>query len=62
MGLAAAQRGAGQVAKVTAYSSALDGFESKVNMASFDPVAWTKERYRQMPMKLTRCESLPPKP
>ncbi|MEP7364267.1 MAG: alpha/beta hydrolase family protein [Acidobacteriota bacterium] len=53
MGLAAAQRGVGQVAKVTAYSSALDGFESKVNMASFDPVAWTKARYRQMPMKLT---------
>jgi dienelactone hydrolase len=53
LGLAAVQRGVGQVAKVTAYSTALDGFESKVNMASFDPVAWTKERYRQMPMKLT---------
>lgn len=65
LGLAAAQRASSQVvirpgtAQVAgpqgtlAYASALDGFESKVNMASFDPVAWTKERYRQMPMKLT---------
>jgi dienelactone hydrolase len=53
MGLAAAQRGVAQVAKVTAYAGALDGFESKIDMGTFDPVAWTKMRYKQMPMRLT---------
>lgn len=65
LGLAAAQRASSQVViqpggaqvagpqSALAYASALDGFESKVNMAAFDAVAWTKERYRQMPMKMT---------
>lgn len=34
------------------YTGALDGFESKVRAASFDPVAWTLERYKLAPMKL----------
>ena len=34
------------------YTGALDGFESKVRGESFDPVAWTLERYKLAPMKL----------
>ncbi|MBS1824321.1 MAG: acetylxylan esterase [Acidobacteria bacterium] len=35
------------------YTGALDGFESKVRATSFDPVAWTLDRYKLAPMKLT---------
>jgi len=49
----AAQVAGPQAAMVSTYVSALDGFESKVNMGSFDPVAWTKERYGKMPMRLS---------
>jgi len=52
VGAAAAQKALAQ-APVAAYASALDGFESQVNLGSFDPVAWTKERYKQMPLALT---------
>jgi dienelactone hydrolase len=34
------------------YTGALDGFESKVDMGSFDPVAWTRKRYESMPLRL----------
>lgn len=36
-----------------AYTGALDGLEAKVDMASFDPVAWTRRRYESMPLRLT---------
>lgn len=51
-GLAAAQQALAQM-PVAAYASALDGFEPQVNMGAFDPVAWTRERYKQMPLALT---------
>lgn len=35
------------------YTGALDGFESKVSAARFDPVAWTLERARTAPLKMT---------
>lgn len=35
------------------YGGPLAGFESKVAMKAFDPVAYTVERYRQAPLKLT---------
>jgi dienelactone hydrolase len=34
------------------YGGPLDGFENKVDPATFDPVLWTRERYRSMPLKL----------
>lgn len=34
------------------YTSALDGFESKLPMAKFDPVDWTLQRYNEMPRKM----------
>lgn len=35
------------------YTGALDGFETRVQAAAFDPVAWTLERYKAAPLKLT---------
>lgn len=35
------------------YKSALDGFESKVDEDSFDPVIYARKRYDQMPLRLT---------
>ncbi|MBI3683109.1 MAG: acetylxylan esterase [Acidobacteria bacterium] len=35
------------------YAGALDGYESQVNAASFDPVAWTLGRYKSAPLKLS---------
>lgn len=43
----------GQTESAQKYTSALDGFESKVNQKSFDPVAWTLERYKTAPLRLT---------
>ena len=37
----------------TKYGGALEGFESKVNAAEFDPVAWTLDRYQSAPLRLT---------
>ncbi|MBI3209439.1 MAG: acetylxylan esterase [Candidatus Solibacter usitatus] len=36
----------------SAYTGALDGFAAKTDAKSFDPVAWTRERYKSAPMKL----------
>lgn len=36
----------------TPYTGALDGFESKLPMAKFDPVGWTLQRYDEMPRKM----------
>lgn len=35
------------------YTGALDGLEDKVRAESFDPVAWSLERYKAAPLKLT---------
>jgi hypothetical protein len=35
------------------YGGALEGFESKVEMKEFDPVAWTLDRYNSAPLRLT---------
>jgi dienelactone hydrolase len=45
-----AQKGA---AATDVYASALDGFESKVRMETFDPVAWSRTLYRQASLKMT---------
>jgi len=37
----------------TRYTGALDGFESKVSPTTFDPVAYTRERWKAAPLKLT---------
>ncbi|MCX6591244.1 MAG: acetylxylan esterase [Acidobacteria bacterium] len=58
--LAAGSAKAAEVAEVaeaaqadTKYSGALDGFESKVDPTSFDPTAWTRERWKSAPLQLT---------
>ena len=35
------------------YTGPLDGFESKVRMEAFDPIAWTLDRHKTAPMKMT---------
>lgn len=35
------------------YTGALDGFESKIAPPTFDPVEWTRERWKSAPLKLT---------
>jgi dienelactone hydrolase len=35
------------------YGGALEGFESKVDAKEFDPVAWTLDRHRSAPLKMT---------
>jgi dienelactone hydrolase len=53
----AALAGAGMTqaeeAATPAYRSALDGFEAKLDPKLLDPIAWTKLRYPQAPLKLT---------
>jgi dienelactone hydrolase len=54
-GLAAAAltTAAAAPAAETTYTGALDGFEGKVSMPAFDPVAWTMQRHANAPMALT---------
>jgi dienelactone hydrolase len=35
------------------YGGALEGFENKLSPQEFDPVAWTLERYKSAPLRLT---------
>jgi dienelactone hydrolase len=49
-GALAAQNG--QTA-ISTYKGPLDGYEDKVNLVDFDPVAYTLERYQSAPLKLT---------
>ncbi len=35
------------------YGGALEGWESKMDLKEFDPVAWTLERYQAAPLRLT---------
>lgn len=41
-----------QSPSASAYTGALDGYESKVKAVDFDPVAWTLQRYKDAPRKL----------
>ena len=36
-----------------AYTGALDGYQDKVDLNSFDPVAWSLKRYESAPLRLT---------
>jgi len=38
--------------KQAKYGGPLDGLESQVDLASFDTVVWSRERYKAMPLKL----------
>ena len=53
LALAAAVAGAALQAQTKKYEGALDGAESKVDPKQFDPVAWTLDRQRTAPLKLT---------
>ncbi len=35
------------------YTGALDGYEDKVDLNSFDPVAWSLKRYESAPLRMT---------
>jgi dienelactone hydrolase len=50
---AAALRGQQNTTQPKKYGGALDGAESKVDAKQFDPVAWTLDRHRAAPLKLT---------
>lgn len=41
------------LAKEARYSGPLDGLESKIDARTFDPVAWTRERWQAAPLRLT---------
>ncbi|MCC7499813.1 MAG: acetylxylan esterase [Bryobacterales bacterium] len=42
-----------QAEQAPKYRSALDAFESKVDRRQFDPIAWTRSRYPQAPLRMT---------
>lgn len=50
---AGALAGQGAEAAVSTYKGPLDGMETKVNLPDFDPVAYTLERHKSAPLKLT---------
>lgn len=43
----------GAESEVSQYKGPLEGVEAKVKLPDFDPVAYTKERYKSAPLKLT---------
>jgi dienelactone hydrolase len=45
--------GLGQAADAGKYTGALEGFESKVDLAGFDPVAYTKKLHDAAPLRMT---------
>ncbi len=49
----AALRGAQEESAKTKYKGALEGYESQVDAASFDPVAWSRKRYEAAPLQMT---------
>ncbi len=51
--LAAGAAGATRAGAQAKYTGALDGFEDRVNMTSFDPVRFTLERHKTAPLRLT---------
>ena len=52
-GAAALYQGRPPTAAAAKYTGALDGFESKVDMASFDPVLYTLKAHDAAPLRLT---------
>ncbi|HEU0120704.1 MAG TPA: alpha/beta hydrolase family protein [Bryobacteraceae bacterium] len=50
---AALSSAAAAPAAETTYTGALDGFDKKVSLPDFDPVAWTMQRYANAPLALT---------
>src|SRR3954463_15625222 len=48
-----AQAGGAEAAETHKYTGPLEGFENKVPMQEFDPVAWTIERHKTAPLKMT---------
>ncbi len=40
------------------YTGALDGFESKVALPDFDPVQWSRKRWKSAPLRLTYPEKI----
>ena len=42
-----------EAASAHKYSGALDGFENKVRTEAFDPLAWTLDRHKTAPLKMT---------
>lgn len=51
LGLAALA--APSLAQGARYTGPLDGFEAKIDPHGFDPVAWTRERWKAAPLRLT---------
>ncbi len=49
----AAAQTPGQAQAAKKYGGALEGYESKVDMREFDPVAWTLDRYKSAPLRLS---------
>lgn len=47
------------LAKEARYTGPLDGLESKVDARTFDPVAWTRERWQAAPLRLTYSDRSP---
>ncbi|MEI9971495.1 MAG: hypothetical protein WDO73_05205 [Ignavibacteriota bacterium] len=45
------ESGPARAADTPNYSGALDGFEGKVNLAGFDPVAYTKKLHDAAPLR-----------
>ena len=43
----------GQAQAAKKYGGALESYESKVDMREFDPVAWTLDRYKSAPLRLS---------
>jgi dienelactone hydrolase len=41
------------MAREAKYTGPLDGLESKLDLQAFDPVAWTRERWKAAPLRLT---------
>jgi dienelactone hydrolase len=50
---AAALAQSARTATESTYTGALDGFQEKVELESFDSLSWTQKRYLEMPLKLT---------
>jgi dienelactone hydrolase len=48
-----AQAGTAKADEGNKYTGPLDGFENKVPMKEFDPVAWTIDRHKSAPLKMT---------
>ena len=60
LGVAALASSASDAETESAYSGALDGFEEQVDLVTFDPVIWSRQRHDKAPLQMTfRATSLP---